>query len=168
MPARRCQSLNKKDIQCGLTTKTGDFCWRHALCPRPIPSYQSTAPTTLVPRPTDPTSPRRPPATAPQNSYEDIHEISSSKPSHGISVSEGVAPAVIITAEVGGSAATPALDRVIEIGEVELGPLRRVRTWRDLVPRQLRASISSGRGSNVNISSNQLQPGKYYSTLPRE
>ena len=41
MPATRCQSYNQQDTQCGLTTKSGVFCWRHAANPSPIDSPSS-------------------------------------------------------------------------------------------------------------------------------
>ncbi|KAF8433603.1 hypothetical protein BGX38DRAFT_1222413 [Terfezia claveryi] len=160
MPAKRCQSYNQKGNQCRLTTKQGDFCWRHVLKPSPIPSYQSATPAAPAPHPSVHANISQAQTTTPQVSSEDTRETSpvrgkSSGFNHGISVSENVAPAVVITTKVEGLAG-PALYQIREIGAD--GP-RRARTWRSWVPRPLRPSGSSTpRGSNLTIQSNQLQP----------
>ncbi|KAF8417394.1 hypothetical protein EV426DRAFT_623306 [Tirmania nivea] len=151
MPARRCQSYNKNGDQCGLTTKTGDFCWRHVLNPKPISA--PVAPAAPAPRPTVRANVSRAPITVSQNSSGNASELN-----HGISVSENVAPAVVITAKVEGSEPAPSLYQIREIGRDEPRPLQRARTWRDLMSRPLRTSVSSNRWSDVNIHSNQVQP----------
>lgn len=161
MPAQQCQSYNKKGNRCGLTTKKGDFCWKHVLNPKPIPSYQPAALAAPAPGPAVHSIASRT-REASQNSTE-IRGTPAARDdsldlNHGISVTEDVAPAVVITTKVEGSAA-PALYQVREIGGDEPRPLQRARTWKDWVPRPLRASVSPRR-SNVSLSTpiNQLQP----------